>query len=308
MLIERRPLCPLPKLPHELLDLRSSRVPLKRLDPGAPVFLRLKKGRDAIAGYGFHATHVVLSLRDAWATFELRNGDPDELRFLQRIGHYRRLDLVNDRTAPRDPLGCTILRDVRFWSESRWIPWGTSESWKSQAVRGGTERDPVRASRLMSEISFDHADLPEDLDPDPFEIEDVDERRFVLAQQVQREGQGTFQARLLRAYGGRCAVTGEHTEIVLDAAHIQPYLGPRSNHLQNGLLLTKELHALFDAGYLSVTPDHEVRISPRLYREWGNGHRYRPIDGTRLQVLPMAVAEKPSVEALDWHIRKRFLG
>jgi putative restriction endonuclease len=286
----------------------SSKVPLKRLDAGAPVFLRLKKGREVIAGYGFHAAHVVMSLRDAWQTFDWRNGDPDEVRFLQRIGRYRRIDLVNDRSAPRDPIGCTILRDVRFWPESRWIPWGAAQGWKPQAVRGGTERDPARASRLLSEISFDHAGPPEDLDPEPFQLLDVDERRLANSLQVQREGQGTFRARLLRAYGSRCAVTGEHTEIVLDAAHIQPYLGPRSNHPQNGLLLTKEFHALFDAGYVTVTPEHEVRVSARLYREWGNGHRYKPFDGGSLLVLPSVVAESPSAEALDWHGRKRFLG
>ena len=37
-----------------------------------------------------------------------------------------------------------------------------------------------------------------------------------------------------------------------ESAHIQPYLGPRSNHVQNGVLLTKELHALFDAGYVTI--------------------------------------------------------
>jgi hypothetical protein len=47
---------------------------------------------------------------------------------------------------------------------------------------------------------------------------------------------------------------------VLDAAHIQPYLGPRSNHLQNGILLTKESHTLFDLGYVTMTPDHVIRV------------------------------------------------
>ena len=64
-------------------------------------------------------------------------------------------------------------------------------------------------------------------------------RALVLREIAEREGQGAFRVRLLRAYEGRCAITGEHTEPVLDAAHIQPYLGPGSNHIQNGLLLTK---------------------------------------------------------------------
>ena len=90
---------------------------------------------------------------------------------------------------------------------------------------------------------------------------DLDERTIVLREVTDREGQGAFRLRMLRAYDGQCAITGEHTAPVLDAAHIQPYLGPRSNHVQNGLLLTKEFHALFDEGYVAVTPDYEVRVS-----------------------------------------------
>jgi hypothetical protein len=76
-------------------------------------------------------------------------------------------------------------------------------------------------------------DAPAELELTPFELAELDERKRMVAEAGVREGQGTFRARLLEAYDGRCAVTGEHTEPVLDAVHIQPYLGPRSNHIQN---------------------------------------------------------------------------
>ncbi|MBP7686180.1 MAG: HNH endonuclease [Deltaproteobacteria bacterium] len=88
---------------------------------------------------------------------------------------------------------------------------------------------------------------------------------------------------------------------MLDAAHIQPYVGAKSNHIQNGLLLTKEFHALFDRGYVTVTPDLEVRVSTRLKSEWKNGKRYYPCDGERLVVIPGSKSERPSSEALKWH-------
>lgn len=124
---------------------------------------------------------------------------------------------------------------------------------------------------------------------------------------AKREGQGAFRLRLLDAYGGRCAITGEKTEPVLEVAHIQPYLGPRSNHVQNGLLLTTEFHTLFDRGYVTVTPEHEVRISPRLRKEWRNGHRYYPYDGQRLVQMPQEPELQPSPAALEWHERNIFL-
>lgn len=74
------------------------------------------------------------------------------------------------------------------------------------------------------------------------------------AQGRRREGQGTFRLRQ-RAYEGQCAVTGEHAMPVLEAAHIQPYLGRASNDPQSGLVLLSDLHRLYDDGYVTVTPD-----------------------------------------------------
>lgn len=93
---------------------------------------------------------------------------------------------------------------------------------------------------------------------------------------------------------------------VLDAAHVQPYLGPASNHLQNGLLLTKELHALFDLGYMTVTPEHIVRVSDRLRKDWNNGRRYEQFDGQPLAFVPSRPELRPSRLALEWHADVRF--
>ena len=133
----------------------------------------------------------------------------------------------------------------------------------------------------------------------------VDQREFELRRTVQREGQASFRLRLLNAYG-RCAITGEHTGPVLDAAHIQPYFGPESNHVQNGLLLTKEFHALYDRGYVAITPDARVAVSPALHAEWNNGKRYYEYDGKQLAKLPDQEALRPSRAALEWHFQQVF--
>ena len=214
---------------------------------------------------------------------------------------------MSDRNAPMGPLGCTILRDAVFWPTERRIPWGAEQGWAPNIVQGKVERDENRASRLLAEIQFDHLEVPGDLDMDPFQLLDVDERDIVLARSRPRHGQGTFRTRLFDAYGRRCAITGEHTEIVLDAAHIQPYLGPRSNHIQNGMLLSKEFHTLFDAGYVTVTPEFKVKVSAHLRSDWDNGKRYYSADGAPLTVVP-PVGMQPSREALAWHGEMVFKG
>jgi putative restriction endonuclease len=283
----------------------SSTAPMKRLRPGEPVFFRLKSPRNSIVGYGFFAHFAVLGLQEAWDTFGEKNGDPDPLRFLDRIANYRRLDFGDPR-APRAPLGCTILRDAVFWPRDRWVSWGEPEGWKPNIVRGKTESDPARASRLLAEIQYDHLEEPAEFGS-AFEPLATDEREIVLARTKPRIGQGTFRTRLLDAYGRRCAVTGERTEPVLDAAHVQPYLGPRSNHLQNGLLLTKEFHTLFDLGYATVTPDFHLRVSRALRDEWQNGKRYYAFDGKEI-LVPDAAEMRPSRKALEWHGAHRFRG
>jgi putative restriction endonuclease len=279
--------------------------PMKRMEPGEPVFFRLKQPTYAIAGYGFFAHFRVVSIREAWELFGWRNGDDSFQSFLRRLAGYRTDDLAT-LAAQRAPIGCTILRDARFLPDRRWLPWGEAQGWQPNIVQGKTETDAARASLLLQQIQADAVDRPADLLP-AFEPIQVDARRLALREVVEREGQGAFRLRLLDAYG-RCAISGERTEPVLDAAHIQPYLGPASNHVQNGLLLTKEFHALFDKGYVTVTPDYEVRVSGALRDDWQNGKRYYEFDRQRLRVVPAADRLKPSREALAWHGERVFLG
>lgn len=282
---------------------RSTR-PMKRMALGEPVFFRLKSPVNAIAGYGFFAHFAALDLEVAWQCFGWKNGDPDRGRFLRRIGEYRGVDLLA-RGTDRAPIGCTILRSVQMWPEARWIAWGPTEGWARNIVQGKTEVDAVRGLRLLSQIQASDQLIP-DLDEAPFQPIVVDDRLIQPRDVAVREGQGAFRARLLDAYGRRCAITGEHTEPVLDAAHIQRYLGPKSNHVQNGLLLTKEFHTLFDLGYVTVTPEHVVRVSPSLNIDWNNGKRYYPYDGKALVAMPGSERLRPSATALEWHNENVF--
>lgn len=94
---------------------------------------------------------------------------------------------------------------------------------------------------------------------------DGDERVFTLARQVRREQQALFRASLLEAYGGMCAITHVGVPQVLQAAHINPYRGKRSQVVQNGILLRADLHLLYDAHLISIDPnDLRVRISDQL--------------------------------------------
>jgi len=129
---------------------------------------------------------------------------------------------------------------------------------------------------------------------EPFNPNDIaDGRLRVLASLVQRRGQSDFRRALLSAYGGRCAVSGCAVEEVLEAAHILPYLGPETNHVQNGLLLRADVHALFDLGRIWFDPDTlALQLHPSLA-----GTEYAQFKGRPLR-LPSNKRAHPSRKAL----------
>lgn len=122
-----------------------------------------------------------------------------------------------------------------------------------------------------------------------------------------RLGQGGFRVSVLDEYQRRCAMTGERTVPVLDAAHIQPCseLGPHS--VSNGLLLRSDLHTLFDKGYLTVTNDLRVEVSKKIHEEFSNGRDYYALHGQKLKVIPFDHSFRPAIEYLEWHQHNCFL-
>jgi hypothetical protein len=136
--------------------------------------------------------------------------------------------------------------------------------------------------------------LAERDDFDPSGIRDGRER--TLASIVRRRGQPAFRKHLLSAYRGRCAITGCQVKAILEAAHIIPYKGSKTNHAGNGLLLRADLHTLFDLQLVAVNEaTMRVLISPQLA-----GTEYEQYRGQRIRI-PDDPASQPSREALKQH-------
>lgn len=271
----------------------------RALEPGQPFFFRLKAPTNAIAGFGFFAVQAQTSVAMAWELFGTKNGDPTFERFLDRITGYRgRAGAAAGASAL--PLTCIVLRHAVFLPQDRRIPWGDQEGWARNIVAYKSyDMAEAPADRLRDLLAAGNGAPVPDLS-DSFRLVAEDRAPYVTMTERQREGQGTFRLRLIDAYQGHCAITGEHALPVLDAAHIQPYLGPQSNHVQNGLLLRTDLHRLYDAGYVSVAPTLEFLVSPRLKEEFDNGRSYYELAGRRV-AEPRDVGKQPSREALEWH-------
>ena len=80
-----------------------------------------------------------------------------------------------------------------------------------------------------------------------------------------RPEQEKFRRDLLKAYNGRCAVTGCDIEPLLDAAHLRPWRA--GNEVSDGILLRVDVHRLLDAGLLTISKDFRVGTQAHGYEE-----------------------------------------
>ncbi len=79
-----------------------------------------------------------------------------------------------------------------------------------------------------------------------------------------RIGQSVFRRRLLERFGARCAISGPQPVECLDAAHVYRFAKEPHHDPAGGLLLRRDLHALFDAGLIQITDKLIVRVDPQI--------------------------------------------
>ncbi|MGI8782847.1 MAG: HNH endonuclease [Acidobacteriota bacterium] len=278
----------------------SGRHQFQAVPAGAPFFFRLKKPYYAIAGFGFFARGSILPAWLAWEAFERANGAPDFATMVTRIAKYR--GRANQQPTGQEQVGCLMISEPVFFEEHEWIL--QPADWSSPIVQGKTYDLTVgEGQRIYEQCIYQAALRREKM----IEVV-VDPPRYGSEQIIRpRLGQGTFRVAVLDAYGRACAVSGEHSLPVLQAAHIKPYSAEGQHEVSNGILLRADIHRLFDMGYVTVTPEHRFEVSRRLKEDFSNGRTYYPIHGQPIR-LPANPKEYPERNLLDWHNREKFLG
>ena len=272
------------------------------IEAGQPFLFKLHSPDNYIVGGGFFAWSTLLPAPLAWETFGPANGASslDEMR--ARIEQYRR--------SPADPrgayqIGCILLQQPFFFEERDWIP--IPPDWSPNIVQGKTYDLSVEPGRelwrraqtlLLARAQAEHMHLIE---------QSLAGRRGYQYLAYARLGQGTFRVAVLDSYSRRCAITGERTVPALEAAHIRPYSRGGVHQVTNGLLLRRDIHTLFDLGYVTVTPKYEFRVSGRIREEYENGREYYALAGRTLRV-PEIPDLRPDRDSLQWHSSERFLG
>lgn len=269
-------------------------VLFRSLAPGELLLFRLKGKINKIAGGGIFAHASLFPLLGAWEAFVERNGVSSLDELFVAVDKYRKRDGLSPATVDT-PIGCIVLESPFFLRESEWID--IPADYQPNLVQGKrfpTESDTARqlgawgARQLSALVPARVAEPPvASMYGEPIMVKP-------------RRGQGAFRLIVSDAYQKRCAVTGEKTFPVLEAAHIKPVSRGGDHRTQNGLLLRSDLHTLFDRGYVTVTPKGEFRVSPKLKETWMNGQVYYDLDRSPIR-MPGESEKRPSSLLLEWH-------
>ena len=267
----------------------------RALQPGELFLFKLHAPQNVIVGGGIFAYANALPCSLAWEAFGEANGARSAQEMRTRIARYRRID-PNDRSD--FAIGCRILTQPFFFEELDWIP--IPPSWSANIVSFKTYSTGDTEGMGLWEAVNDR--LNRVAVPGMAEAG----ARYGEPQLIRpRLGQGTFRVLVTDIYKRRCAVTRERTLPALEAAHIRPYGDGGEHEPWNGLLLRRDIHSLFDAGYVTVTPSLHFEVSPRIKEEFENGRHYYALHGQRISA-PEQISQHPAAAALTWHNEYRF--
>ena len=269
----------------------------RALQPGELFLFKLHAPINMIVGGGIFAFANVMPLTLAWEAFGLANGASSLIEMRNRIMRYRHLDSA---TAPIE-IGCRILTQPFFLPEAQWI--APPQSWSPNIVSFRTySTDEPEGLALWEAVqtALEASDYGHGLS----------EPRSRYGEPTiihPRLGQGAFRLVVTDIYARRCAITGERTLPALEAAHIKPYAEGGEHSPSNGILMRRDVHSLFDAGYVTITTDHRFEVSRRIREEFKNGRDYYALHGASVR-LPSRLEVAPDRQALHWHNEYKYLG
>jgi putative restriction endonuclease len=270
----------------------------RALSAGELFLFKLHAPQNWIVGGGVfvHASTMPCSL--AWETFGEANGAATLPEMRARIRRYRRA-----ATDSREEfqVGCRILTQPFFLNESDWLP--VPASWSMNIVTFKTFTTDMADGRQLWDALIDRVmDVPRPgLSAGP-------QARFGDPVPVRpRLGQGAFRVLVTDHYSRRCAITRERTLPALEAAHILPYGQGGEHEIKNGILMRRDIHGLFDLGYVTVTPGLVFEVSRRIKEEFENGRDYYRMHGTPV-TAPLRSELRPDGQLLRWHNENKYRG
>jgi putative restriction endonuclease len=185
-------------------------------------------------------------------------------------------------------LSGTSAGDRAVWDEFH-------KDWERLAFESELLLAKLKGKPLEADAGIQEDDLPRE----------GQERERVVRQRV---NQRFFRAAVLAAYGGRCCITGLAVPDLLIASHIIPWARDTVNRVnpRNGLCLNALHDCAFDRGFITLSGNLKVEVSPLLKAAPIQEVTKRFLldyEGTGIRLPDRFL---PDVNLLDWHRNNVF--
>ncbi len=277
----------------------SGKDNLGSLEQGALFLFKLHAPRNKIVGGAYFRYSTILPPFFAWESFEENNGAETPEEFLEGLTKH-------GWKGPRTEIVCRVLLQPFFFDEADWMD--PPPDWHPNIVTG-KGYDSVKDQEIERALrgAFQERVAREAVREAATLVAEGRERYGAPQVVKPRLGQGGFRTIVADLYDRRCAVTRERTLPALEAAHIRPYRKDGEHEPSNGLLLRRDIHKLFDEGYVTVTPDYHFKVSGSIRWEFQNGREYYAYDGQEI-LIPESEIDRPDRDALEWHNTHVFKG
>lgn len=277
----------------------------KAVGEGGIFAFKLKAPYNKIGGFGVLTTSADAQINMAWEAFGEGNGVPNLETFVQKIRSIRKSPDVNQYSF----IGVRVLVHHVFFPESLWFD--PPSDWSSNIVQGKTySTGTLVGQNLLKELESRAGGFPEAISPRHAFPGLSAEPRAGYGSAIPmrpRIGQGTFRINVARAYGNECALSETRVTPALEAAHIKPFSEGGSHAIQNGIMLRKDIHSVFDAGFATFDEERRFIVSPKVKIIFNNGHEYRRLHG-KVMRMPVNPEWAASEEFLSWHRENRYVG
>jgi putative restriction endonuclease len=267
--------------------------------PGQRIPLQAQSARTThIGGGGAFVRSEQLPLRLAWEVFgSVANGCATFAEFAHKIIGYRQ----------NRPQIATAIRRLRVWcwrgrvfsshagAGSPCLP-----DWAGNIATGKTHdtADPIHAALWQRYVALRDAYRAYHPDTAVRTMAATPARYGHEYMVAPRVGQSAYRLQVLATYGRRCAITREHTPLVLEAAHIRPYAQEGAHALANALLLRADFHRLFDAGYVTVDPAYRIQGQPA---HCSRDSQWRALSTARRRRIHLPAIVRCRQTAICWH-------
>jgi putative restriction endonuclease len=185
-------------------------------------------------------------------------------------------------------LSNTSQLDQQIWSEFE-------NNWEELAIQSELLIATLSNVSIEQSLEIDIINFPEGRD-----------REAIVKTRV---NQSFFRSAILSSYDSTCCITGLSVPDLLIASHIIPWRmnAKERTNPRNGLCLNSLHDKAFDKGYISVTPDYEIKVS-KIFSEKSNesiiNDYFIKYKNTKIRLPERFMPKK---EYLDYHFNNIFL-